>query len=252
MQQGDASQLLVTTTAHAADGLWYCTGGCAGGDFKNKPCSICQEAGDDEGPVCDRCNGVFHEACMEVDARSRFASCKEICTCWFCDVCQHAAQQDENLRVAADRAFNGVRVPKVMADILLGASGAGERRRAPTSPFERLRLPSSTNPWLFSWTNRVLADTRLAIYIPGFETGMDVYEVIPAGETPLFDEYSLLRNSSIYFLTGERHPISIVSEALNHDLFPPEITHVGHVPGWSVPDGCRALLPMCIDCTTME
>ena len=239
---------------------WFCDD-CVGvdGGARNKKndlietaCLLCGVQDDDDGPVCDRCNAVFHRACLGDAPWNRFASCETNAERWFCDMCAHDARDDDALRVLADRAFSGVQIVKVADDSMLTeASAADIAEDQPSSPSERLKLPSQTAPCLFSWTTRGERRARLSIFIPGCEADAYVYEVVHVSETPLFKDSSLLATSQIYLLTGERHPIPIPA-SLNHDVFPPVITHVGHVRGWVVPNGFGALVPMRIDVRTME
>lgn len=212
------------------DGDWHCLQCREQFDFTNfgvqAPCMLCGVADDRDGLVCDRCDTVYHHECLGDTVAAR-ASEK-----WFCSSCHDEAYRDKKISSFTSRLWEG----------LDGQTG-------PASPCMKELLSAKEGPSIVSWLKDGEFQLRYALYLPVVNSDQ-VFEVVHAASTPLFQRSLACIKKNVFLLTGSQ--MDIPPRYLCSIDTPPMATHVGYNRDWELPKGCAAIVPMAIDVESMS
>ena len=212
------------------DGDWHCHECREQFDFTTfgvqTPCTLCGVADDKDGLVCDRCDAVYHHECLG----DTVAACNA--KKWFCSSCHDEAHRDMQLSSFTSRLWEG----------LDGQTGAA-------SPCVKDSLSANDGPSIMAWLKDGEFQLRYALYLPAVDPDQ-VFEVVHAASTPLFQRSSACIRRNVFLLTGIQMGIPPLHLcALDTPLM---VAHVGYNRDWSIPEGCSAIVPMAIDVESMS
>ena len=164
------------------DGDWHCHECREQFDFTTfgvqTPCTLCGVADDKDGLVCDRCDAVYHHECLG----DTVAACDA--KKWFCSSCHDEAHRDMQLSSFTSRLWEG----------LDGQTGAA-------TPCVKDSLSANDGPSIMAWLKDGEFQLRYALYLPAVDPDQ-VFEVVHAASTPLFQRSSACIRRNVFLLTG--------------------------------------------------
>ena len=133
-------------------------------------------ADDKDGLVCDRCDTVYHHECLG-DTVTACDAQK-----WFCSSCLDEAHRDMKLSSFTSRLWEGLDSDQLR-------------------PCVKDSLSANDGPSIVAWLKDGEFQLRYALYLPAVKSDQ-VFEVVHAASTPLFQRSSACIRKNVFLLTG--------------------------------------------------